>query len=82
MTTKEQITEAANHKSIYSDHPGSFVYTDGEWCMTRNPAEFKAFLERRFGFSVIECKSTKYSTAVATTACGLEIAWNGFCRKL
>lgn len=82
MTTKEKIIEAANRKSIYSDHTGDFVNTDGEWCMTRTPEQFKAFLEEAFGFEVIECKPTNNSTAIATTADGLQIAWNGFCRKI
>ena len=75
MTTKEKIIEAAN-----LEH-GGFVNTDGAWCSTNNEYEFKRFLESAFGFEVVECKETKYSTAVATTACGLQIAWNGYCNK-
>lgn len=82
MTTKEKIIEAANRKSLYSDYTGDFVYTDGAWCMTRTPGQFKEFLEKAFGFEVIECKATTYSTAIATTACGLRIAWNGFCSRV
>lgn len=75
MTTKEQIINAA------SKPYGEFVNTDGKWCMTRTPEQFKAFLENTFGFEVVECKSTNNSTAVAITADGLSIAWNGYCRK-
>lgn len=82
MTTKEKIIEAANHKSPYADFPGAYVNTDGEWCMTETPEQFKAFLEKTYGFEVVECKATAYSTAVATTACGLSIAWNGFCSRI
>lgn len=81
MTTKEKIIEAANRKSPYSGCTGGFVNTDGEWCMTRTPEQFREFLERVFGFMVTECKATCGSTAIATTACGLQIAWNGFCCK-
>lgn len=82
MTTRERIVEAANRKPAYGDAPGGFVNTDGDWCATRTPEEFKAFLENNFGFEVTDCRSTAGSAAVATTACGLRIAWNGYCRKL
>lgn len=72
-TTKETIIERASE-----DH-GGFVNTDGAWCMTRTPQQFKEMLEHFFGFEVIDCKATAYSTAIATTKCGLSIAWNGHC---
>lgn len=75
MTTKEQIIEAAT-----KEH-GGFVNTDGAWCRTRTPGQFRAFLESEYGFEVIECKATNFSTAVAITADGLRIAWNGYCLK-
>ena len=76
MTTKEKIINTA------SKEHGGFVNTDGAWCMTRTPAQFKAFLENAFGFEVTECKTEKNSTAVAITADGLQIAWNGYCKKI
>ena len=72
-TTTEKIIEKANG--------GGFVCTDGAWCMTRTPEEFKNMLEHFFGFQVVQCNKTKYSTAVAITKCGLKIAWNGHCSK-
>lgn len=76
MTTKEKIVEAA------SKAHGEFVNTDGAWCMANTPEQFKAFLEKTFGFEVLDCKATTYSTAIATTACGLSIAWNGHCSRV
>ena len=76
MTTRQKIIEAATR-----DQFGHFVNTDGEWCMTRSPKEFKAFLEKEFGFEVVECKEMAGSTAVATTSDGYVIAWNGHCSK-
>ena len=76
MTTKQKIIEAATRREY-----GGFVNTDGEWCMTRNPEEFKAFLEDEFGFEVVECKEAPGSTAIAVTADGYVIAWNGYCGK-
>lgn len=72
-TTKEKIITAA------SKDFGDFVNTDGDWCLTRTPEQFKTFLEKSFGFSVIECKATANSTAVAITDDGIKIAWNGYC---
>ena len=77
FTTKERIIEAANRTDF-----GGFVNTDGDWCMTRNPEQFKEMLKFYFGFEVIECKATAHSTAIATTKCGLQIAWNGHCRTI
>lgn len=76
MTTKQKIIEAATRREY-----GGFVNTDGEWCMTRSPKEFKAFLEKEFGFEVVECKEMAGSTAIAVTSDGYEIAWNGHCVK-
>ena len=75
-TTKEKIIERAN------ENYGGFVNTNGAWCLTRTPEQFKEMLEHFFGFEVIECKSTDRSSAIATTKCGLQIAWNGHCIKL
>jgi len=72
-TTKEKISETA--KTSY----GGYVNTNGAWCTTRTPEQFKEMLETCFGFEVTECKETSGSTAIATTKCGLKIAWNGFC---
>lgn len=79
-TTKEKIIERANEN--YCGTYGGFVNTDGAWCITRTPEQFKEMLEYFFGFEVIDCKSKPGCTAIATTKCGLEIAWNGYCRKL
>lgn len=76
MTTKQKIIEAATRREY-----GGFVNTDGKWCMIRNPEEFKAFLEDEFGFEVVECKEAPGSTAIAVTADGYVIAWNGYCGK-
>ena len=76
MTTKQKIIEAATRREY-----GGFVNTDGEWCMTRSPKEFKEFLEKKFDFEVVECKEMAGSTAVATTSDGYVIAWNGYCSK-
>lgn len=76
MTTKEKIINTA------SETHGGFVNTDGEWSMTSTPEQFKAFLEKSFGFVVTKCKSSNTSTAVAFTADGLQIAWNGYCKKM
>lgn len=82
MATKEQIIEAANRFSKTWGIKGGYVNTDGAWCSTRNPEQFKKFLEETYGFTVIRCTSTDHCTALAVTACGLEIAWNGYCRKI
>lgn len=77
FTSKEKIIEVANGNPI-----GGFVNTDGVWCITRSPKEFKEMLEHFFGFTVISCVKTEHSTAIATTECGLQIAWNGYCRRI
>lgn len=76
MTTKEKII------STTSKEHGGFVNTDGAWCMTRTPAQFAAYLERMYGFEIIDCKSDKGSTAIAITSDGLMIAWNGYCKRI
>ena len=81
MTTRQKIVEAANRIG-WGGHRGGFVNTDGDWCLTRTPQEFKAFLEQAFGFKVVACKATAESTAIAVTADGYKIAWNGYCRTL
>ena len=80
-TTKEEIISTAN-KIGYGGFTGGYVRIDGAWGMTDNPKEFKEMLEHFFGFEVIECRETMYSTAVATTKCGLRIAWNGHCKAI
>lgn len=75
MNLRIKMIEAANEKY------GGFVCTDGEWCSTRTPEEFRAFIESQ-GFDVVKCISTLFSTAIAITADGYRFAWNGFCTKL
>ena len=81
MTTKDQIIAAANRVNKTYGIKGDYVDTDGAWCRTSNPAEFKQFLEETYGFVITKCAATDHCTALAVTDCGLEIAWNGFCRK-
>lgn len=71
MISRQKIIETAKC--------GGFVDTDGNWCMTRNSAEFRAFLEKEFAFKIIICKPTETSTAIAQTSEGLIISWNGYC---
>ena len=78
--TRKEIIEKANEKFKFSNYRGGFVCTDGAWCCTSNPKEFKEMLEYFFDFEIIECKETKSCTALATTKCGLQIAWNGYVR--
>ena len=73
---RDTIIRTANQREI-----GGFVSTDGAWCCTRNPQEFREFLEG-LGFEVKTCVATKNSTAVATTADGYKITWNGYCKKI
>lgn len=73
FTAKEEIIETAKQQH------GGFVNTDGDWCGTRTPKQFKEMLEKNFGFKVIECYETDYSTAIAITQEGIKIAWNGYC---
>lgn len=74
MTNKEMVIATANERY------GGFVNTDGEWSMASNPTAFKKMLEG-LGFTVVECKETSNSTAVATTADGYRITWNGYCTR-
>lgn len=74
-TTKEKIIESAKR-----DH-GGFVCTDGAWCMTRTPKEFKEMLEYFFGFQIEKCEEKEGCSALATTKDGYIIAWNGYCRN-
>lgn len=76
MTLREKMIEAANLEKT----GGGFVSTDGEWCMTRTPEEFKAFIEKQ-GFEVVSCLETRESTAIALTKDGYKFAWNGNCTK-
>lgn len=79
MTMREEMIQIAEQK--YGIHTGGFVCTDGEWCSSRTPEEFKKFIEEQ-GFEVTECKSTPESTAVAITKDGYKFAWNGYCGKV
>lgn len=74
FTTKEKIIEASKETDI-----GGFVKTYGDWYLAQSPEQFKQMLEHYFGFDVIQCYSTPYSTAIAITKCGLKIGWNGHC---
>lgn len=76
--TKQKVIEAANKENKFFSGRGSYVNTDGEWCSTRTPKEFKTYLEK-LGFEVLTCIETPYSKAIATTKEGISIAWNGFC---
>lgn len=75
-TTKEQVIAIAD-----SNKYGGFVDTDGAWCAASTPYQFKEMLEE-LGFEVLECRETAYSTAIATTNCGLSISWNGHCSRI
>lgn len=79
MTMRKEMIEIAEKK--HGIHIGGFVCTDGEWCSTRTPEEFKEFIEKQ-GFEVMECKRTKESTAIAITKDGYKFAWNGYCGKV
>ena len=75
MTTKEMIITTANEQH------GGFVNTDGEWSAANDPTKFRRMLEK-LGFTVIECKETYNSTAVAITEDGYRIAYNGYCTRV
>lgn len=79
MATKDQVIAAANRKSYCGT--GGYVNTDGEWCTCTTPEKFRGFLER-LGFEVTHCYSTSFSTAIAETADGYKIAYNGHCKKM
>lgn len=82
MTTREKIIAAAKYTLPEWGCNGSFVNTDGKWNSCRTPREFKNFLEKEFGFTVVKCYSTEYSTAIAETSDGYEISYNGHCKKI
>lgn len=73
MTKREEVIKTAAN--------GGFVNTDGAWCMASNPAKFRAYLEH-IGFEVVECKETRNSTAIAITADGIRICYNGYCSNI
>ena len=75
---KQKFYEAAN-----SSEYGGFVRgsSEGEWVLASNPKAFKSYLEN-IGFEVVKCEETAYSTAIAETACGLRIAYNGHCSNI
>ena len=81
MLTKEKIIQTAEAVSPMFGRGGGFVNTDGEWCSCTTPAKFKAYLER-LGFEVVKCYATDFSTAIAETADGYQLAYNGHCRKI
>lgn len=81
MLTKEKIIQAAEAVSLLYGRIGSFVCTDGEWSSCSNPAKFKEYLER-MGFEVVKCYATSFSSAIAETADGYQIAYNGHCRLI
>lgn len=78
--TRMEIIKAAEVVSPIGGAIGSFVSTDGEWCTCTTPAKFRAYLEK-LGFQVVKCESTSFSTAIAQTADGYVIAYNGSCTK-
>lgn len=79
--TKDKIIKAAEAVSPMFGRRGSFVNTDGEWCSCKTPAMFKAYLEG-LGFEVVKCYATNFSSAIAETADGYQIAYNGHCRLI
>lgn len=81
MLTREKIIQTAEIVSPMFGHVGGFVNTDGEWCSCTTPAKFKAYLER-LGFKVVKCYATRFSSAIAETADGYELAYNGYCRLI
>lgn len=81
MLTKEKIIQAAKAVSPMFGRRGSFVSTDGEWCRCLTPEKFKAYLER-MGFEVVKCYATSFSNAIAETADGYKIAYNGHCSMI
>ena len=76
---RERMIKKAEYRNGLST--GGYVCTDGKWCMTRTPEEFKALIEE-LGFKVKECKGTSFSTAIAVTEDGYLFAWNGYCGKM
>lgn len=81
MTTREKIISAAERITPGWGN-GGFVNTDGDWCSCITPKQFKKFLEKEFGFTVVKCYSTEHSTAIAETSDGYEISYNGHCKKI
>ena len=78
MITREKIMETANYVSPIFGRIGGYVNTDGKWSECNTTEKFKAYLES-LGFLVIKCYSTSYSSAIAETADGYRIAYNGNC---
>lgn len=76
MITKEDIINVAKSCGALSINTDA----DSAWIMAQTPEQFKSYLEKTFGFEVIECKATNdFRRVIATTACGLCIDWDGFC---
>ena len=76
MTKYEDIVAAAG-KGFF----GGFVSTDGDWCATRTPVEFKAYFEAIVpeNVYVVEFGSKSYSTAYVKLDNGIVCMWNGRC---
>ena len=81
MLTREKIIKTAEEASPMFGRVGGFVSTDGEWCRCTTPAKFKVYLEK-LGFVVTACYATDFSTAIAETADGYKLAYNGHCALL
>lgn len=79
MTLREKMIKTAEQKC--KNYVGGYICTDGEWCSTNTPEEFKAFIEK-CGFEVLNCKSTENSTAIAITRDGYKFVWNGWCERI
>lgn len=73
---KREIIKAAN-ESMYGMY-GNFVDRDSKWISAETPEKFKSYLES-IGFEVTNCYATNESKAIAETADGYIIAYNGFC---
>lgn len=80
-TMKLHIITAANERSpVYPWTRGAFIKHRRplEWLQADSPRRFKAYLEG-LGFTVTRCEATPVSTAVAWTAEGIRISFNGYC---
>lgn len=58
---------------------GGFVNTDGDWCATRTPEEFKDYLLSIEPVPVRHYGSTQLCTAYVVFENGLKCTWNGCC---
>ena len=71
--TYQEIETAANTPN------GSYVNTDGDWCMTRTPEELRDYLTPIVPYSVVEIGKTNTCTAFVVFENGLKATWNGYC---